>query len=493
MKKLISEQLPNDGGYHIKRLVDEANGRLDQIGRRGKRAKIVAKKTSLSLQFNFNDGNGNPQKNVGLGAITFSAKGIEEAERTAAMVTNQLAANIFTWDWFNALIGKDTSEKTKVLTCKEMIEEYKKHYFKQREGNKTPKNSWKRECGRIETILGDKEKPLSLFLVRQIIEHTNNNTDARTKTLRGLVGFLKYFGNTDYKEVIKEYKANNNPKPKKRDVPSDQKIIELYQDGFKPKPRTTKARLYRLPQWQFLYGLLATYGLRVHEAWNIANWDKPVTLKNGDWVTVDINEDKEISVQRHAGDMVIPAILDPNNKEYILCIKHSTKTGYRMAMPLSPEGCDWIKEFNLIQELNLPDVKIPLRRVGTDEDTYECTRATCQWFRSRKYGFTPHDLRHAFNHRGHRLGINVDTLCQTLGHGYEMNTTTYRNSKGEQAKFQNLRAAISKDQEKRAKLELLKEENEALKTENKDLKNENKLLKTKLKMYEAIEESRGQK
>ncbi len=33
MKNLLSEQIPNDGGYHIRRLLDEANARLSQIGR----------------------------------------------------------------------------------------------------------------------------------------------------------------------------------------------------------------------------------------------------------------------------------------------------------------------------------------------------------------------------------------------------------------------------------------------------------------------------
>jgi integrase len=401
MKKLISEQLSNDGGYHIKRLVDEANGRLDQIGRRGKRAKIVAKKTSLSLQFSFNDGNGNPQKNVGLGAIPNSPKGIEEAERVASMVTNQLAANIFTWDWFNALIGKDTSEKIKVLTGKEILEEYKKHYFKQRKDNKSPETSWYSSCRHIEKVLADLDKPLSLLLIRQIVDLTENNSVTRTQTLNGLVGLLKYFDITDYKEVIKDYKANNKPKPGKRNVPSDARIIEVYETKFTSSTRCAQGYRYRYPQWQFLYGLLATYGLRIHEAWNIANWDKPVTIKNGDWVTVDINEDEEVSVQRNTGDVTISAILDPNNKDHILCIKHNTKTGYRMAAPLSPEGHNWIEEFNLLQPLNLPIVKNPLRRPGVGKGSYSCTSLTCRWFQRHQYNFKPHDLRHAYNHRGH--------------------------------------------------------------------------------------------
>ncbi|MDJ0570482.1 MAG: hypothetical protein QNJ53_15765 [Pleurocapsa sp. MO_192.B19] len=89
MAKLVSEQRPNDGGYHTKRLVNEANDRLGQIGKHGKRAKIVAKGGSLSLQFSFKDGNGKSQKNVGLGGIPSSVEGIKEAEKIAQLVTGR--------------------------------------------------------------------------------------------------------------------------------------------------------------------------------------------------------------------------------------------------------------------------------------------------------------------------------------------------------------------------------------------------------------------
>ena len=490
MKNLVSKQHTNDGGYHIKRLVNEANSRLKQEGKQGKRATIVVKKTSLSLQFTFHDGNGNPQKNVGLGGILVSPNGILEAEKIARLVTAQLMVNTFTWDWFYALIGKPTSEQNKQLTCKEMVKQYKEHFLKQRKENKNPENNWYRSCRYIEKILGSLNKPLSLSLVRQIAESTDNNTDARKDTLNGLVGFLKYFDNDDYKKVIRDYKDSSKIKRKKRNVPSDQKIVEVYAKGFLPSNVCNKRFLYRYPQWQFLYGLLATYGLRVHEAWNIANWDKAVTLKNGDWVTVEADDDNQAKTQRNNGDFNIPAILDPTNKEYFLCIKNDTKTGYRIVVPLSPDSHNWLEDFNLLQPLNLPDIENPLKKIGKNKTSYSCTNLACQRFRKGGYGFTPHDLRHAYNHRGHRLGINIDALCQSLGHSMQINTTVYRDSQSEQVKYSNLQDAVSKNNQRRSENELFKEENKALKAENTALKQEIEVLKTKLQMYEAIKESK---
>ena len=44
MTKLVSEQLTQDGTYHVKRLVNEANARLKQIGKQGKRGSGVNRK-----------------------------------------------------------------------------------------------------------------------------------------------------------------------------------------------------------------------------------------------------------------------------------------------------------------------------------------------------------------------------------------------------------------------------------------------------------------
>ena len=239
--------------------------------------------------------------------------------------------------------------------------------------------------------------------------------------------------------------------------------------------------------------MLATYGLRIHEAWNIANWDKPVTLKNGDWIVVEMSEDEEISTQNDREDLIIPAVLDPENKDYILCIKHDTKTGYRMAMPLSPEGHDWIEEFKLLQPLNLPDIEKPLGKTGKKNGSLSCTNKATGWLKRHNYGFTPHDLRHACNHRGHRAGLNVDALAQSLGHSFKVNITTYRDSKSEKVKLQDLKLSISKEQNKRSEIEFLKEENQALKSQLEAAQKEIELLKTKIQLNETYQQSKNKK
>ncbi len=54
---------------------------------------------------------------------------------------------------------------------------------------------------------------------------------------------------------------------------------------------------------------------------------------------------------------------------------------------------------------------------------------------SKKYGFTPHALRHAYNIRGNQLGINQKMLADSLGHRLQMNSTTYLKHQSEKSKL----------------------------------------------------------
>jgi integrase len=476
MIELVSEELPNDGGFQLHKLLKATNERLGKLGKHGKRAKLKHSGGSISLQFNFK---GQQQRGCG---CSFTKDGIKEAEKIAELVTTQLSANNFTWEWFNALIGKKIeSEKEQKYICKNLIEEYKGYWFKENKKLKKPDSAWYLRFRYIEIVMSQSEEILSSEIVKEIISKTENGTRARTWLLQGLTHLLHYFDLVDYDRLIESYRVRNKPILKKRNVPSDERIKIVFRDGFIPHPRVGKKIVYRYNQWQFLYGLLATYGLRIHEAWNVANWDKPAILNRGDWLAIEENltgdEDK---YKQYAGEkLLIPAILDPTNTDKILCIKHNTKTGYRMAIPISPRGENWIEEFNLIQPFNIPDLKNPLDTYG-GYGAYICSARTCRWFLRHNYGFTPHDLRHAYNHRGHELGYNPTLLSKSLGHSLEMNSTTYLKTMADSRSLDMMKEAIVKEQEKQSELERLRAENEYLKQENEKLKTENQLYQSLL-------------
>ena len=258
-----------------------------------------------------------------------------------------------------------------------------------------------------------------------------------------------------------------------------------------------------------MYGLLAVYGIRVHEAWNIKNWNEPVTLKDGDWIAVaddteDIDNEKDegkyIYQQYKGKDQIIPAILDPDNEKHCLCIGHKTKTGYRMAFPISPGNQNWVKEFNLVQKLNLPDIDNPLKKRGDNEDgSMNCSTLTANWFNKKQYGFTPHALRHAYNIRGHKKGYNQKQLADGLGHSIVMNGTTYLRNEKASSKIEGIMLEMDRLKNERSEMDILRDENEHLKVENRKalgeiehLKVENEKLRTELAMYRTINPTQPQ-
>ena len=490
----ISEQIPNDGGYHLPRLVKEANDRLSKIGKHGKRAKIkvTAKPNKpISAQFSLP---GKGQIQCGLD-LPLTINNLVKAEEYCTLITSQLVAGTFTDEWLDRLIGKEVKNdenKEQLLTCKEMLDIYKVHYFKERKNQKNPNHSWDNYCHHTEKVLSNyTDRPISLKIVREIIDCTENNSSNRTRHLNGLVNLLKHFDNDEFKSVIKKYKSDNNPKRQDKHIPDDGEILDIYNFGFEIHPFSPKKYRHRYAQWQFLYALLATYGLRVHEAWNIKNWNNPVHLKDGDWVAVsddsesDNDEDNESKYvwQRFKGkSKTIPAILDPENTSYLLAIGHETKTGYRIAFPLSPSGCNWVEQFNIVRPFNIPDIKSPLKRPGTITKNFYCTTATDHWFLRRKYGFTPHALRHAYNIRGHKLGVNQKVLSDSLGHGLQMNSNTYLRHESDNSKLAGILQEVSKDKLKRNRIE-------ELELRNKELKLEVERLKAEVAMYRAVKDN----
>ncbi|MGL5872109.1 MAG: hypothetical protein ACRC2R_07030 [Xenococcaceae cyanobacterium] len=473
---LQSEQLPTDGSYRMRQELNKANERLKTKGKHGKTCTITAKKDNLSYQFNFGG-----QKNRGSG-LKLNKQGIVDAERIAGIISAQLEANRFSWEWLDGLLGKKV-ETEKVKTCREMIAEFKTHWFRENKSHKNPENSWNKRFRHLDRVLLDNQDSLSEKTVREIIARTDNNTPTRTSTLQALNLFIQYHKVKEFDELIDGYQKRNNPKPKVKHIPSDKEIKYVFDTGFNPDSIRQNKWKYRAKQRQFLYGLLAVYGLRIHEAWHIANWDKPAILKKGDWVTASYDADaEEDKLERYQDDdRIIPAILDPSNEQRVLCIKHGTKTGYRMAIPVSPLGSDWLKEFDLISEFNLPDIKNALERRETGGMT--CTTRTCEWFKNRNYGFTPHALRHAYNHRCHQLGINPVVIAQSMGHSLQQNQTTYLDSMPESRKFEMMKETTAKDKAKRDRVHELEDENKALKLEV-------ERLRTELRMYEALKQDK---
>ncbi len=479
----IWEGLITDGSFQPKELLKRVQNDLKTKHQAAKyKAMPTVKGKSVVLQFRNPDTG--KQVNKGCGGCRFDLKGVQEAAEKADRVTQALNNQSFSWDWYETVIQGNpitTKEKERRKEEKEKEEEnktvgelfaaYKKYWFDEDKRSKKPRKnaarSWENYYRWLDKIFLNYNKKLSNALIIECINKTQKDSETRTKTLNSLRNFLEWCDKWDeYSKLIEKYKKENKPVKQERNIPNDKKIEYIFEQGFIPSKKGGNPQYhYRFPQWQFFYALLAVYGIRIHEAWNIKNWDKPVVLGKGDWVEIEEYTDNIKDIEKEnvkskiiqmEEEIVIPAILDPTNKEKRLAIGHNTKTGYRLAYPLSPENKNWFEQFGLNQPMNLPDVKNPLEYMGQGA-SYNCTGQATGWFNRKQYGFTPHDLRHAWNIRGHIQGKSPTALANSLGHKLDTNTKTYLRMSINR-KIENMDNAFGKVKKEQSELEKLKEQ-----------------------------------
>ncbi|MBD2451804.1 site-specific integrase [Nostoc sp. FACHB-152] len=164
--------------------------------------------------------------------------------------------------------------------------------------------------------------------------------------------------------------------------------------------------------WAFVFSLQVIYGLRVSEVFAIQNIDKPFKTKD---------------------DIVIPPIQSPENKDMIAVVGSetvlgtTTKTGYRLAIPLIPPTCP-----DLIERLGIKSGKLPVFHLNSQNPnsirayiSQRAYRVLNRWAKNSKFTQT-HALRHLANLNGIMAGIPLEKRAMSLGHTPSMNDKVYK-------------------------------------------------------------------
>jgi len=155
----------------------------------------------------------------------------------------------------------------------------------------------------------------------------------------------------------------------RRDLPTDEEILHWYD---------------RIPNpaWQYVYGLMATYGLRNHEVF-----------------FCDRSE------------------LVHHPEEARLTVLETTKTGLHDVWPFYPE---WVERFRLAQG-QLPKINTDLSRTTLQRIGQQVS------IQFKRYGlpFSPYNLRHAWAVRTIHFGLPDTVAARMMGHSVAIHTRTY--------------------------------------------------------------------
>ena len=335
----------------IEKAIEKANQSLSRIKieRRGRKLSLRG-----SLPKKPGEGQGNKQRYVPLG-IFANPDGVKVAKAKAQRLESDLNMDRFQWvDWENggSDVGKTANEwatefgKIKAATIK--ATSYQSNYE--------------------EPLRSLPDKPLTEeLLVAHILSRSEANSWNRKNDCMVFRQLAKFAGiQADFTTIKGAYK----PKPlTTNDLPSDEEIKAIWNSIVSPG-------------WRWVYGMLATYGLRPHEVFKIAN-SKSIASSTGKISMVD-----------------------------------DSKTGARDVWPLPDK---WRTRFNLA-EVVLPDIQIEGRN---NKDLGERISANLRSDKRRRIPHKPYALRHAWAIRSAVIGVPDRIAARWMGHSVAVHAETY--------------------------------------------------------------------
>ncbi|MEM9539993.1 MAG: site-specific integrase [Cyanobacteria bacterium P01_E01_bin.42] len=329
-------------------LINQANGRL-KAGKIGIVIQALGNKLYFRGKFPPKPGSTQTkphQQRLALG-INANVKGISYAEQEAKIVGGKLAEKSFRWEDYLD-IKPDT-----IATWIEKLEE------KFNINKSIQPVTWKTHYLKSFKLLPQDEPLTTALLEKIIVSKSSPNTRTR-KRLCEAFGKLAEIAEIDF--YTKYLKGNYSAKRvNPRDLPSDKEIFKTY---------------YTIPYepWRYIYGLIAIYGMRPHEAF-LLDFEK---------------------IQRSP----IINILEG-------------KTGARTTWPFYPE---WIDEFKAQSPL-LPDI--------TWKDHTDIGQRIASAFYRYKLPIKAYDLRHCWARRTLEFGLDISLAAQQMGHSVSVHSDIY--------------------------------------------------------------------
>ena len=312
------------------------------------------------------------QQRLSLG-LPATVKGLKEAEQQAKIIAGQLLQNNF--DWRNYL-PVENGGRLHQMDIPQKIEAFRHHFLTQSHRLEKPasaqatwETAYKPYLRKLEAIARNTPNLSLAEAIYKTVESTAANSRSRQICCTALAAFAQFLG-VNLPTELKEYWGRySGSKTQMRHLPTDEQIMEVYQQ-------------IPNPAWQFVYGMMATYGLRNHEVFFCD-------------VSSLVGGDRQASIE----------VLD------------TTKTGGREVWPFFPE---WVEMFNL-QQGQLPKLttdlnQTTLQRIGQKVSTQ---------LRRYKIPFQPYDLRHAWAVRTIHFGLPDTVAAQMMGHSVAIHTRTY--------------------------------------------------------------------
>lgn len=305
------------------------------------------------------------------------ASGLQRAQRQLLQVHQQLEDGRFSWQGWASGTSPTPDDAQAVSS---QLEAFEAAFFNDPRRRRNPAGSrttwtsaYRPYLRRLERLAGELELPIGQELLLAVLESyalTSRSRQQCTTALGALARHLELVLPEDWAERGAGYGLH---RAQFRQLPSDLQIL-------------SSLELIPNPRWRLVYGLMATYGLRNHEAFFC-----------------------DLSALGPDGDRVIRVL-------------PTSKTGEHQVWPFQP---DWVDRFALAALATgaaaLPPVNTDLRQTTLQQ----VGRRVAEQFRRYNLPITPYDLRHAWAVRTIHIGLPDTVAARMMGHSVAIHTRTY--------------------------------------------------------------------
>tara|TARA_B100001250_G_scaffold413070_1_gene446008 strand:+ start:1062 stop:2237 length:1176 start_codon:yes stop_codon:yes gene_type:complete len=315
---------------------------------------------------------------ISLGLPT-NAEGLKQATKLLELINLQLEHKQFNWQNWSEKATQSSNPKP-ITAIEEAVDLFKINFFEDTTRSKLKASklsnwtsAYKPYLRRVIEKAKNENLNLNKSLLVKVLLSYSENSRSRQQCGTALKAFAKYLSidlPEDWKKIACGYGLHL---AKYRQLPSDNLIIET-------------SKLIPNPKWKLVYGLIAAYGLRNHEAF-----------------FCDLSCLKK-------------------DKDRILRVFHNTKTGEHQVWPFHPSWVDLFELDKLGEDISLlPNIcndlsKTTLQQVG---------RRVSEQFRRYKLPITPYNLRHAWAIRTIHVGLPDTVSARMMGHSVSIHTRTY--------------------------------------------------------------------
>ena len=361
-------------------VIQEINNVNDKFATQGSKLRIEKRGEKLNIRGSLpskEDKNNFKIQRIALG-IKADISGLEEAKKKLQLINLQLELNQF--DWINWMGNPNKKGIKNDFEFPNRLNQFEEFFFKESKNeylSSTRKTTWRSSykpyIKRILYIyeICDNEDLEKIF--QKTLESYKEGSRSRKQcatSLSVLAKFLDIKLPENWKLNSKGYGLN---KAGFRDLPTDELIEKLWE---------------KIPNksWKFVFGLMATYGLRNHEVFFC-----------------------DLSSLTNFGDKIIRVL-------------PTTKTGEHQVWPFHPE---WVEKFELLKLGEDPELLPNINRDLKFTTLQNIGKKTTDQFKRYSLQIKPYDLRHAWAVRTIFYDLPDTVAARMMGHSVSLHTQTY--------------------------------------------------------------------